>query len=390
MLISGKLMGKVISKMCYTCPLEMAKPCLLSNEKDQGYSITDLSLDKMEQLVLSLGEPVFRARQLERWLYRTSAASFAEMADLPRPFREAVERRYQFSNLSPLKEISSKDGQTRKVLFRLSDGKTIESVLLYFGRTERRCTVCVSTQVGCPIGCLFCATGQQGWERNLTAGEIIDQVLYFARCLREGRGGRESGRPSVDNIVFMGMGEPLANYASVWQAIRTLNSPRGFGLGARRFTISTAGLVPQIRRLSRERLQVGLAVSLNAPDNSLRDKLVPLNRKYPVEELMAAVQEYMAKTGRRVSFEYVLFAGINDAVEQAEELARLLKDTRCQVNLIPANPGGDRCLRTPSREQVAAFRAKLERYHIVATVRLRRGADIQAGCGQLRSRYDAG
>lgn len=364
----------------------MAKPYLMHGGGEQRHPLTDLSLDKLEQLVLSLGEPGFRARQLGRWLYQTSVTSFAEMTDLSHSFRKKLEQEYHFSSLSPVEGISSKDRQTRKLLFRLSDGKTIESVLMLFGRTEQRCSVCVSTQVGCPIGCPFCATGQQGFERNLTPGEIIDQVLYFARYLRKEN--RESSEPPVDNIVFMGMGEPLANYPAVWQAVETLNSHEGFGLGARRFTVSTVGLVPQIRRLSRERVQVGLAISLHAPNNSLRNELVPVNRKYPLEELMAACQEYIAVTGRRVSIEYVLFAGINDAVEQAEELAQLLKKVKCQVNLIPANSVGDSCFRASSREKVAAFCARLESYRIATTVRLRRGVDIQAGCGQLRSRYE--
>lgn len=366
----------------------MAESHFLSSNKVSRHFITDLSSGNLEQLVSSLGEPGFRVRQLQRWLYQTNVSSFSEMTDLPRSLQEKLEREYRFSSLAPVKEIRSKDGQTQKVLFRLSDGKTIESVLLYFGRTEERRAVCLSSQVGCAIGCPFCATGQQGFERNLTPGEIIDQVLYFARRLRKEGEHREPSEPPVNNIVFMGMGEPLANYTAVWPAIKALNSAEGFGLGARRFTISTAGLVPQIKRLSRERLPVGLAISLLAPRNSLRNELVPLNKKYPVEELIAAVQEYTGRTGRRVSFEHVLFANINDDEEQAEELAQLLKDVKCQVNLIPANNAGDPRFRAPLREQVAAFRARLEHHGIATTVRLRRGTDIQAGCGQLRSRYN--
>jgi 23S rRNA (adenine2503-C2)-methyltransferase len=251
-------------------------------------------------------------------------------------------------------------------------------------------TVCISTQVGCPIGCPYCATGQQGFERNLSPGEIVDQVVYLARQLQvkedESGAGMKKGDSKISNIVFMGMGEPLANYDSLWQAIEVLNSQDGFGLGARNMTISTAGLVPQIERLSHQQLQVGLAVSLHASDNVLRDRLVPVNRAYPLEKLIPACREYYRFTGRRPSFEYVLFRGINDSTMQARSLAGLLHGLNCHVNLIAANSTGNPSFKSPSAKDVLAFESELKRLRVNVTVRESRGQDIAAGCGQLSSR----
>ncbi len=354
--------------------------------------ITDLSTTQLQELVESLGEPRYRAKQLQYWVYVRLALSFDAMTDLPQDFRQRLARETRLHSLITLHELTGHDG-TVKALFALADGKTIESTLMCYPGTEGRTryTVCVSTQVGCPIGCPFCATGQQGFERNLTQGEIVDQVLYFARYLqdRNGEGENNAGRPTpcITNIVFMGMGEPLANYDALWQAIEILNSPDGFGLGARNMVVSTAGLVPQIRRSSQERLQVGLAVSLHASDNALRDKLVPLNKKYPLEQLIPACRQYFAATGRRPSFEYVLFDGINDSRLHARSLARLLRGLNCHVNLILANRTADRDFRLSPEPAVLAFERELRRWHIACTIRQPRGQDIDAGCGQLRSRF---
>ncbi len=342
-------------------------------------SITDLTAGQLRGLVASLGEPKYRAGQLMAWVYRGLAASYDEMTDLPLAFRRRLAQEVGLSGLEPLEEAAGRDG-TVKALFRLHDGQTIEAALMPGGN---RFTVCASTQVGCAVGCPFCATGQQGFVRNLTPGEIIDQVLYFARCLKQ-------QDRKVDNIVFMGMGEPLANYAALMQAITMLNAPEGFGLGARSMTVSTAGLVPGIRRLGRERLQVGLAVSLHAPDDTLRNKLVPLNRKYPLEALLAACREYCQTSGRRVTFEYILFKGINDSITQARALAGLLKGLNCHVNLIPANATADPKYQPPAQAAVLAFGRELRRLGINATLRRSRGRDIAAGCGQLRSRFEKG
>ncbi len=349
-------------------------------------SITGLTGTQLNEMVRDMGEPAYRAKQLRGWVYKALAAHYQEMTDLPLVFRQELEKSIRLHTLEAARQVAGKDG-TIKTLFSLADGQTVEGVLMVSQREsgQRTHTVCVSTQIGCAIGCPFCATGQQGFKRNLTPGEIIDQVLYFARHLKNRP---EDGKTErLANIVFMGMGEPLANYEALWQAIRILNSPDGFGTGARNMTISTAGLVPQIKRLSREKLQVGLAVSLHAPDNALRDRLVPVNKKYPLEELIPACREYCRATGRRVSFEYVLFKGINDSIARARGLAQLLQGLNCHVNLIPANFTSAPAFRPPSAPVTLAFGRELRNARINATLRQPRGQDIGAGCGQLRSEY---
>ncbi|OGO32987.1 MAG: 23S rRNA (adenine(2503)-C(2))-methyltransferase [Chloroflexi bacterium RBG_16_56_11] len=356
-------------------------------------SLTGFSEDELEGLLRVMGEPGYRARQVRQWIYHGLAESFNEMSDLPLALRERLAKEARLHSLTNMREVTGKDS-TVKTAFRLAGGNVVEASLMSYRRDSGapRYTACISTQVGCAIGCPFCATGQQGFERNLTTGEIVDQVLHFARCLRKVTGENErspTGR-SLSNIVFMGMGEPLANYDAVWKAIEILNSPGGFGLGARNLTISTAGLVPQIKRLAGEKLQVGLAVSLHASENRLRNRLVPINRKYPLEELIPACREYSRVSGRRPSFEYVLFRGINDSLAQARSLAELLRGMTCHVNLIPANATGDASFRPPPRESIVAFALELKRLGINATVRQARGQDIDAGCGQLRRRIPAG
>ena len=280
-------------------------------------ALYDLTHVQLEDLLSDWGEPRFRTDQLWRWLYSSLVDDFAAMGNLPRLLRERLATDTDLQLLTPIARQESATGQTRKVLFRLRDGHAIESVLMNYD--ERR-TACISTQVGCAIGCLFCATGQGGLARNLSAGEIVAQVIHFARQILEseieqataqGVKANTQGHP-VTNIVLMGMGEPLANYAATWQAIETLTDARGYNLGARRITLSTVGLVPGIRRLGDEGLPINLAISLHAPDDELRNRLVPVNQRYPLGELMAAVREYAQKTKRRVSFEYALIAGVND------------------------------------------------------------------------------
>lgn len=353
--------------------------------------ITGLTQAQLENLVKSMGEPDYRAKQLRKWIYRSLASSFDEMSDLPAAFRQRLAAETRLHSLKPAYQVASQDG-TLKILFSLTDGLTIEAALMPYQKEggEGRNTICVSTQVGCAIGCPFCATGRQGLQRNLTSGEIIDQVLYFAHHLQkphhEGKTDEVGTANRLTNIVFMGMGEPLANYDALRQAIELLNSPDGFGLGARNMVVSTAGLVPQIEHFSREKFQVGLAVSLHASENTLRDRLVPINRKYPLEKLIPACREYFLETGRRVSFEYVLFKGINDKAGQARSLARLLRGLNCHVNLIPANNTGDRTFQPPPRRDILNFERELREAGINATLRQSRGQDIDAGCGQLRSR----
>ncbi|MDD5190608.1 MAG: 23S rRNA (adenine(2503)-C(2))-methyltransferase RlmN [Dehalococcoidales bacterium] len=350
--------------------------------------ITDLKPGELIQIVTSLQEPVYRARQVSAWVYQKYARTFAEMTDLPASFREKLAAKISLHCLEPVNEIKALDG-TVKVLLKTPEGSTIESALMLYapGAGRPRTTVCLSSQVGCVIGCLFCATGQQGFIRNLTAGEIVDQVLYWQRYVKDNPNDRGEGADHITNVVFMGMGEPFMNYAAVWQAIESINSPEEVGIGARNITISTAGLVPEILKLSQEKLQVGLAISLHAPDNALRDKLVPVNRKYPLERLMQACREYLLKSGRRLSFEYIMLKGINDSVAQAGMLARLLAGMNCHVNLIPANTTDKGKYQPSPMLVVRAFQAELERGGINCTVRQSRGQDIKAGCGQLKSRF---
>jgi 23S rRNA (adenine2503-C2)-methyltransferase len=245
-----------------------------------------------------------------------------------------------------------------------------------------RITICASSQIGCPLACSFCATGQQGFVRSLSTGEIAAQILHFVRRLRQ-------DNAHITNVVFMGMGEPMLNFDAVWQAIRNLNDPEGMSLGARRFTISTVGIVPGIERMARESLAVGLAISLHAADNALRDRLIPANRRYPLERLLAATRLYVERTGRRVTFEYALIDGLNDSDQHAQQTAQLLQGLLCHVNLIPVNPTIG-CDYEPSpRERILRFQEILVKQRIQTTVRLRRGLDVDAGCGQLRGRYGA-
>ena len=354
-------------------------------------ALYDLAYAELEDLLTGWGEPRFRADQLWRWLYRSLVDDFAAMGNLPGSLRERLAARTDLQLLAPVATQESANGETRKVLFRLRDGHAIESVLMNYD--ERR-TACISTQVGCGIGCLFCATGQGGLTRNLSAGEIIAQVIYFARQIQESEIERAAVRGvkadtqahPVTNIVLMGMGEPLANYAATWQAIETLTDARGYNLGARRITLSTVGLVPGIRRLAREGLPINLAVSLHAPDDELRDRLVPVNQRYPLAELMAAVREYASETKRRVTFEYALIDGLNDTLQHARQLGSLLQDLLCHVNLIPLNPTPGTPLQPSPTAQVRAFRDLLVDAGIPTTVRLGRGISIEAGCGQLRQR----
>jgi 23S rRNA (adenine2503-C2)-methyltransferase len=307
------------------------------------------------------------------------------MTNLPRSLRARLEQSYRLQALTPVDEQHSSDEFTQKLLFELHDGARIESVGMAY---DQRWTICVSSQVGCAVGCSFCATGKGGLVRDLTVGEIVEQPLYFARRQRAAA----LAQHAVTNIVLMGMGEPLLNYDRVWQAIETWNDHRGFDLGARRITLSTVGVVPGILRLAQERLQVGLAVSLHAADDALRDQLVPLNKRYPLADLMDACHAYVAQTRRRITIEVCLSEGINDEVRQAQQLARLLYGLNCHVNLIPLNPdpdaGPSAMHRPPSRKRVRAFQRVLTKGGIPTTVRLRRGIDIQAGCGQLRQRYE--
>lgn len=344
-------------------------------------SLYDLSLTELEAHVEALGAPKYRARQVWEWAYRHLAGSYDEMVNVPAGLRRQLGEALPFPALTVVTELAAEDGLTRKRLIRLHDGKLIETVLmLYDPRSDSRgrATVCVSSQAGCAMGCVFCATGQAGFDRNLTAGEILAQITGFAREQSA------AGRRPLTNVVFMGMGEPLANYRAVWRAVETLHDPHGMNLAARHITISTVGLIPGIRKLAEEALQVGLAVSLHAADEALREKLIPTAHRYPLPDILQACREYTAKTSRRVTFEYCLMDGVNDAPEQARALASALEGMLCHVNLIPVNPTRDAGIRRPARGRTLAFQRELSARGVACTVRVEKGVEISAACGQLR------
>ncbi len=344
-------------------------------------SLYDLSLNELEALVESMAHPAYRARQVWEWAYRRYAASYDEMANVPAALRAQLARELPFPSLTTVAEQTSDDGLTRKQLIRLRDGKLIESVLMLYdprGDSRGRATVCVSSQAGCAMGCVFCATGQAGFERNLSVGEIVGQIVGFAREQTEHRGRQ------LTNVVFMGMGEPMANYDAVMRAVRIINDPAGIAMAARHITISTVGLVRGIRKLAEEPLQVGLAVSLHAPDQNLREEMIPTAHRFTLPEIIDACRDYVSKTGRRVTFEYCLVSGVNDAPSQARALAALLDGLLCHVNLIPVNPTADATIRRPTRTRSLTFQRALAERGIACTVRAERGVEIAAACGQLR------
>lgn len=339
---------------------------------------------ELANYLAELSQPRFRAHQIWEWIYKRFAGDFEMMSNLPKALRTRLAEEATVAPLTLVAEAISHDRDTVKSLFQLHDGQTIEAVLMLYD--ERR-TLCISSQAGCAMGCTFCATAQGGLARNLTPGEIVAQVLYFARYLADPALPPATAvtRPTtVTNIVLMGMGEPLHNYANVWAALHRLTDADGFGLGARHITLSTVGLAPMIDRMADEGLQIGLAVSLHAPNDDLRTQLVPVNKGYSVDAVLAAVRRYIAKTSRRVTFEYALMAGINDTPALAQELAAKLQGILCHVNLIPLNPIPDSKFQPTSDADAARFAQILRDANIPTTVRLRRGIEINAGCGQLR------
>ena len=350
------------------------------SETGEKINLYDLSYDELTALVGDLGEPSFRAQQLWTWMYRHLAAGFDEMTSLPKSLREKLSEIATLAVLTPVDTAHSSDGQTTKLLFELPDGQLVETVRMDY---KQRHTLCISTQAGCAMGCVFCATGQMGFFRHLTAGEIVAQVIFFARRLA-------AADRRVTNVVMMGMGEPLHNYENTMAAIDRLTDEEGYNLGARRITVSTVGLVPAIRRFADEERQVGLAVSLHAATDEERDKLIPVNRRWAIGDLLQAIRYYVFKTGRQVTIEWALIDGENDTVEQATMLGKLLEGMLVHVNLIPLNPTAGYGGNPSSRARVDAFQRELSRYGVSSTVRVRRGIDIQAGCGQLRDRAVAG
>ena len=339
-------------------------------------AILDFSLPELTAILTLWGYPAYRARQVWEWLYRHKVTDFEAMRNLPAALRERLRAEFRLAALETVAELRSTDGETLKRLWKLPDGQLIEGVLMAYDDNRR--TACISTQAGCAMGCVFCATGQMGFVRHLTVGEIVAQALEFARLL-EAQGER------LSNVVLMGMGEPLHNYEATLETITRLNDPHGLNIGQRHITLSTVGLVPQIRRFAEEGLQVGLAISLHAATNAERDALIPVNQRWPLGELMEAVRYYIQRTGRRVTFEWALIDGENDSESQAHKLGQLLQGLKCHVNLIPLNPTSGYGGRPSDAERVAAFQRVLRTYRVGSTVRVRRGVDIQAGCGQLKA-----
>ena len=339
-------------------------------------NLYDLTFNELQIFLVGLGQPKFRAKQVWQWLYQKYSADFEQMYNLPKALRQTLADNATITTLETAVEQHSSDGQTKKLLFKLPDGQLIETVLM---RYEKRRTICISTQAGCAMNCVFCATGQMGFYRNLTVAEIVAQVVYFARELAE-------EGDHLTNIVMMGMGEPLHNYKNTLAALDAITDANGINLGARKVTISTVGLVPAIRKYADEQRQTPLAISLHAATDEERTKLLPVNRRWKLDDLMEACRYYIDKTGRRLTFEWALINGENDTVEQATALGELLQGMLCHVNLIPLNPTNGFAGGPTTRDRSDAFRAKLAEYGVSSTVRVRRGIDIQAGCGQLRDR----
>ena len=334
--------------------------------------LRDLSLVETEDFAGNLGLEKYRGRQIFHWTYGKAVASIDEMTELSKEVRGLLSQRAYISRIIEVKRQHSIDG-TEKFLFALEDGHRIENVLI---PEEDRLTLCISTQVGCGMGCTFCLTGKGGLVRNLRSSEIINQVLAV-------QGGLPAGR-RLTNIVIMGMGEPLANYHYTVKAIEILTHPRGPAIGAQRITLSTSGLVPQIRKLGEGRLNINLAISLNAATDEQRNLIMPINKKYSMAKLLQACREYPLKRRRLLSFEYVLLAGLNDTPEDAHHVARLLKGIRCKINLIPFNEFPGSPYKRPSEESVLRFQEVLAGHHFSAFIRKSRGADILAACGQLQ------
>lgn len=346
---------------------------------DTPLNLLDFDLEGLAGHCEALGEKRFRATQLFRWIHQRGASDFATMTDLARSLRDKLAGKAEIRGLPVLSEHRSSDG-TVKWLFDVGGGDAVETVFI---PEIDRGTLCISSQAGCAVGCRFCSTGHQGFSRNLRTSEIVAQLWFAEHRLRQTLGLRE-GERAIDNVVMMGMGEPLQNYAALVPALRTLLDDHGYGLSRRRVTVSTSGVVPMIDRL-RDDCPVALAVSLHAPDDALRDNLVPLNRKYPLADLLAACQRYLSAAPRDfITFEYCMLDGVNDSPEHAHALLRLVEgQVRCKFNLIPFNPFPASGLRRSPRERVQAFAQILQSAGFVATVRKTRGDDIDAACGQL-------
>ncbi|HEX3015029.1 MAG TPA: 23S rRNA (adenine(2503)-C(2))-methyltransferase RlmN [Desulfobacteria bacterium] len=345
--------------------------------------LRSLSLSELQEICLQLNLPRFRAAQVFDWVQAKGVGAWGEMTNVPGEVKERLSQVVAFEPIRVLREqVSQLDG-TRKYLFQLGDGQTVESVLMPYKRavSRDRVTVCASSQVGCAMQCAFCATGLGGLIRNLAPGEIAGQILDIRRLMS-----KADPEFRVSNVVFMGMGEPLQNYTNLLGAIELLNSPRGQNIGLRRMTVSTCGVVPRIIDLGRDNPQITLAISLHAARDEVRNRLVPINRKYPLQELMEACRKYIEITNRRITFEYALIEGVNSSVRDAEDLSRLVRGLLCNINIIPVNPVLETGLNRPSPAKVKEFVTVLREAGLEISLREERGTDIDAACGQLRKR----
>ncbi len=346
----------------------------MKQRRDRPTSVLDLNVEEARKLFADMGEPPYRASQLFSWVFGKHVVEWGAMSNFPLKLREQLAREWAILT-SRVERVQESRDRTAKLLVRLCDGEGVETVCI---PEKTWSTICLSTQVGCPIGCAFCASGKGGLKRNLRSGEILEQILQTVSMVPPGK--------TVRNVVFMGMGEPLRNYDAVLRAVRAINAPWGFGIGARRITISTIGDIKGIERLSKEPLQVNLAISLHGPDDQTRGKIVPSPKVASVALVVKAARNYFAETGRKVTFEYVLIGGVNDSVQQAKKLALLVRGFPCFVNLIPLNSVDSVSLRSPDRRSTLRFLHELERIGVPAAIRQSRGNDISAACGQLAGR----
>jgi 23S rRNA (adenine2503-C2)-methyltransferase len=347
------------------------------SRRNRPVSFYDLSLDALKERLVASGAPAYRAQQMYDWAYGKLVEGYGEMQNVPARMRDAFAQETPFQTMKLVRELVTDNGDTYKLLYQTFDGQLVETVLMLY---PDRATVCVSCQVGCAVGCAFCATGLGGLTRNLSAGEIVQQTVDAARRARQ-------LDRQLTNLVMMGMGEPLQNYAETMKFVGIIHDPRGLNFGARRITISTSGIIPRIDALAEEPYQVNLAVSLHAPNNELRSQLVPINGRYPVEDLLAACDRFIEKTGRRISFEYALMNGINNSDEIARELGQLLRGRLCHVNVIPFNPVDVLKFERPNHEMIERFAEIVRESGIPTTVRYSRGVEIDAACGQLSARH---
>lgn len=336
--------------------------------------IKDSDLKELEKILISWGEQPFHARQIFSWIYKKGVLDFDAMSDLPSDLRTSLKENFYILNLKLIKRLKSSDG-TEKFLFELKDHNFIEAVII---PTEKRITGCISSQVGCKFACGFCASGALGFKRNLTSPEMVEEVLFLKN---------NSQGKKLTHIVFMGIGEPLDNYDNVISAIRFINSPQTFNIGARRITISTSGLTPAVKKLSGEGLQIELSVSLHAADDKTRSRLMPVNKIYPLKDLISACRAYIAKTNRQVTFEYILIKDVNSGLQDARNLSKILKGANCKVNIIPCNVIKELNVQPPQKPEILLFREYLLKSGVNVTLRRPRGEDIEAACGQLRLRH---